>query len=345
MGLKENFEYMFMRFAVVANNQIFVNFRDAMVRSLKYNGFEAESCKTIDDISLLEKENKVDVVIVINPTINKLPTDKKKLWVAFQTEHLDTIENGGISYGSVNKRRLLSVIHKYDVVVDMKGYNVKPLKKLCKRNANIVKFPYFYYDDLTLKYSNVRCERDKYDIMFLGRLPGVDGRRKHIIEYLQTKYNVAPIRLDLYGENKYVALKESKICLNLHCETSLHEEPERMLDYFANGCFVLSERMNGAYEFVEGEDYDTFYLTNICEKIDYYLANEKERNKMAASANSKLQKLHLNNQIKLIIDACILARYRRQKLKEQTIIKKIVNKCKIIKAYLKKVFNVENNNT
>ena len=90
------------------------------------------------------------------------------------------------------------------------------------------------------------------------------------------------------------AIKCAKINLNISLRSIVHGIPLRCMDIFGCGGFLLTNyQADFEKHFIAGEDY-AYYdsLTDLLDKADYYLKNDKERKEMAANALKKVRQEH-----------------------------------------------------
>ena len=120
----------------------------------------------------------------------------------------------------------------------------------------------------------------KHDIGFVGFLT---DRRKAIIEELQKVYQVAVREIkDPIKMNEF--FNECKIVLNLHL-SDLKNTESRVGEVMGSGSFLLSEELTTA-AFEDNKHLGIFKnsdFNDLCDHIDYYLKNEKEREAIAAA--------------------------------------------------------------
>ncbi len=306
--LEEHFDYAFPSFAVVGNRAYFENYRDALIDAIKNKGFEAVAAETIEEACNYD----VNCVIVINPLIYPSPNDAQKIWVAIQSEQLcnlfDKIEKGG-NWVKDHLAEIEDAVERYDIILDFTRYNIEIIKKFAKDKV-VRLFQGSHYDSRKAP-TNIIAEK-KYDIFFVGTLPGEDNRRQILLDELKKHFILYP-SFNVWGEDKFEAMLSSKICLNLHYQESNNVERGRILDFFANECFVMTERIFELDPFVDGEDYVSFYLPEMIDKIKYYLAHDELREQIAQSAFNKTQKHNLNDKICILIDEVIAESYSRKK--------------------------------
>lgn len=104
---------------------------------------------------------------------------------------------------------------------------------------------------------------------------------------------------DQHEEAKYY--RGAKIAINLSHFNYPRYTSDRMLRAMGSGCMVLSHEYEGLeLEFEKENHLDTWNgFSQLFEKIDYYLENEKERVKIASAGAKHIHKNHTwNNRIK-----------------------------------------------
>ena len=306
-----NFEYYRQKFAVLANNNYFRGARDAWVKRLREFGFEAEGFEKFEDF----KNYDPTCVIVIGINYFEKPKDRSKIWVAVQQEQFYHPKIGGVYEARLWFKRSLPYLKNYDIILDFSKTNVEVMEK-CRqlRKKNIIMHAPAGAGEFSI-CENPNAEKE-YDLLFVGwhsrskHMPY--SRRYGILEPLLKKYNVYPLSNSLWGEKKQEAIRKSKICLNLHPEETRVMESSRFLDYFANHAFVMSDRIYDPAPFADGEDFVSFFLTDIEDKIDYYLSHEEERNRIADNAFEKVKKISFGKDaVALTLDAVLLEAEKR----------------------------------
>jgi spore maturation protein CgeB len=166
-------------------------------------------------------------------------------------------------------------------------------------NVRFINYGYNILENDSILDNNLR---KKYDLVFIGSMDGIDGRRRIILDSLKERYVVYPEHENLWGEKKTNAIKLSKICLNIHFDHSASFESNRIYDYFGMGAFVLSEYIGNSYPFLSGEHYIKFNLKNLTRVIDYYLSNDEERISIAKKAQQLALTLPVENSHEIIHD-------------------------------------------
>lgn len=185
--------------------------------------------------------------------------------------------------------------------------NINYLKN-SKKNISYHFIPLCYNSYLEDFYSS-RVVKKKFaekdiDILFLGTL---NNRRKHIINNLQTRYNVS-VRY-LFGENRNTELcdliERSKIVLNV-----LYYHNNIVFDYYRNS-FILSTRTLLITEKSTNKDYNIedglLQLENniinveydqLIDTVDKYMKiSEDEYNKLVYRQNNSLKQYKMDDKI------------------------------------------------
>ena len=324
-------EYYKHKIAVVGKRNFFVDYRDSLVSSIRQYGFDATAYTEIDE-ALVDNPT---CVVVINPLLYPRPNNKSIIWIMIQTEQLfHNDDNTQQIFFEGNVKRIKPYLSFYDLILEWDRINIMGLQKLTK--TKVVYCPHYWYPSLDYNVCSDGIEDKKYDLLFIGNMPGVDNRRQKLLDFLIERYKTFPIRNDLWGINKAKALASAKICLNIHFDESRYMESARLNDYFSNKCFVLSEPIRNPEPFIEGKDYIEFFWTNICNLIDYYLEHERERNAIAESAYRRIHEHTLLDSARVLIDNLILESYNRYRKKTNSISNSIGNKVKqTIKKILK----------
>jgi hypothetical protein len=268
-SLTLNFPLYYPKIAVISKKKHFSVYREALVDSLKKCGYLVESVEYPDQIS-----NDTKVVLIVNPIqFSDFKFKKKVSYYAIQTEQLISNTEYSIDSGFFNYLKIFLLLKKFNSFFDWSPGNVELMKKFHK---NYFYFPFSTFPELKYKLPS---QKEIYDIAFIGWDKGIDSRRKIILENIQSRYKIFPKFNNIWGEEKTLAILQSKILLNLHFDHSLAFESPRFFEYLYNKKFLLSENISNSYPFVENIDYASFNFKNIYEKIDFFLANQEEREK------------------------------------------------------------------
>lgn len=309
--LKNKFPEAFLKIGVVGKSVYFTPYRDALVEAIKTFGFEAKGFDYID------YDYQPDGFIIINPfQYNNKFNYHKYMYAGLQTEQVLNNEVYNVEMGLHNYKKLKKIINKYDFIFE---WSPAAYRALNNKYNNIYFLPHSNFTSMRYleKYENDNIQ-EKYDLLFVGWATGINNRRSRILELLSEKYHIYPKYENLWGDEKERAILSSKICLNLHFDNSLVYESPRMYEYLANKKFVLSEKISDSYPFIEGQDYDYFYIHNMFEKIDYYLSNTEERQRIAINGFNAANRQMLNDNIRIILERFLLEKWIRKSFKWQT---------------------------
>ena len=124
---------------------------------------------------------------------------------------------------------------------------------------------------------------NKYDVGFIGNLY---GKRKEKIEEINRKVDIIS---DAYGERHSEAVGEIKINLNF-CTTE--GASDRVFKTLAAKGFLLTDDWLGREKMFEDGKHLVIFkdAEDLNEKIEYYLKNEKERDKIRRAGHQEIQK-------------------------------------------------------
>lgn len=312
----DDFLYTKLKITIVAATEYFIQYGNALKDALEKKGGAVVSFKQ----DLLDLHN-ADVVIVIGPQTLDLRKLRRceALKCAIFTEQMCSRKVGYKVRGMTMTWNAFKDSRYFDLIFDWSRLNCEVISKWHHR---VKFFPHSYFKELEIANST---QEKIYDLAFIGAVYP-DSRRKVIMDYLKDRYNVMPETEGIWGGKKARALSEAKIYLNLHQDEGLITEYPRIYDYIANHCFVLTEPMANAEPFKEGEDYATFYMTNLCTQIDYYLQHEKERKNMSDHAYDVAKRNDICKNISLMLNEIYLEMYHyKYKGNPITKLKNLVN--------------------
>lgn len=147
-----------------------------------------------------------------------------------------------------------------------------------------------------------------YDVVFIG---GADQERRTILKYLESfKYNVkffGPGFTSFVGPEEFRDVcSKSKIVLNISRGKYKGYSSLRLWNCFACGSMIITKKIPEMETYMPlriGEHIDEFStLSDLKEKIDYYLLNENKREEIALNGmNNTLQNRTWSNVAKEII--------------------------------------------
>lgn len=143
--------------------------------------------------------------------------------------------------------------------------------------------------DVAIDYHLTR----KYDLTFIGSLDSVHQNRVDYLKRLSFYFPQINIKTKIYLESMARELSSSKIVFNMSLNKDLNY---RVFESMACGALLITDRINnGLCElFIENFDiviYDSF--DDLKFKIEYYLKNSEERERIAKSGQFKVLKYHL----------------------------------------------------
>jgi hypothetical protein len=136
------------------------------------------------------------------------------------------------------------------------------------------------------------------DVAFLGQTSAYRSVRKAYLDFLLE--NKVPLHYSAYEKNQqcthekyYEILSRSKIGINFSMSVDVHQLKARVFETMLAGGLLLEERNDQtAYYFTEDVEYVAFSTQDeLLEKINYYLAHEDERRKIAEAGFRRVKRL------------------------------------------------------
>lgn len=127
---------------------------------------------------------------------------------------------------------------------------------------------------------NVHCKlldiRKDIDIVFVGSMT---ARRRKYLDLLNKKFKIEEFQV--FGDEMVKVFNRAKIVLNIHAEEPLDTET-RIFEAIGCGSFIISEKLSSESPFKNGEHFvEIENIKEMIEKINYYLKNKEEREKIA----------------------------------------------------------------
>jgi hypothetical protein len=141
--------------------------------------------------------------------------------------------------------------------------------------------------DPEVHYPMENIEKD-IDVLFIGNML---NRRKKWLDEIK-KHCSLYIANGVYGADMIKMVNRSKIILNIHSEEFLDTET-RVFEVLGCRGFLLSEKLSEDSPFVNNEHLvECTDLSDMINKIKYYLNNENEANKIAKQGYTEAIKKH-----------------------------------------------------
>lgn len=150
----------------------------------------------------------------------------------------------------------------------------------------------------------------KYDVTFIGQMT---PRREQFLAALQKHVRVHVAQCWDPAELNLI-YNQSKIVLNIHLSILLNTET-RVGEVLGSGAFLLTEQLSSPGGFRDGEHLVYFRSNDqqdLLEKIEYYLAHEKERDIIAEQGHRYVLENHtLEERIRTIINTPVVKKQYR----------------------------------
>lgn len=308
-GRIENDDFLYDHLSVgVLTNSIYIDeYANGIAESLKALGVKTIVYNSYDNVA------DQDVIIVFGPYLFKDSIKKRKkgtLYIAVCLEQYPSRKLGFTKRGTTMLLNERSVIGDYDMVFCWTREQVKILSKWHK-NVHYLPYAISHEYCVDVEAQSLDENEKSFDIFFVGDTSS-SQRRKELLSFLSKKYNICPQTEDIWGDDKYTKMRKSRICLNLHQDWGRITEFPRLFEYAGNRCFILSEPMEESYPFIKGRDYDVFYWSNVCEKIDYYLENSEIRQRISKSAYETSQSINTLDVAEIILEEIFTELYYKK---------------------------------
>jgi hypothetical protein len=282
-----------MHVAVVSRGDYWTEFRKSLLYQLQISGFRATLHEYIDREVL-----SADVVFVIG--IHEHQSAWRiagKILIGIQTEQLP-IDRSEKSIGrmKVNDIVARAMLPCYDLIIEWSSELYHHYYK-----SDGVRFIPFGFSGAGTPPDSLPEKR--YDILFIGKKDGYQGRRQKILDAISREFRVHPAPDNLWGDARETAIRESAICLNLHYDPLEHFESPRIYSYIENGGFIISEPMRNSFPFVEGHDYVTFRTVDELLLLSReYLGDSIRRATIASNAHATALRYRHEVTIPLVVN-------------------------------------------
>lgn len=227
------------------------------------------------------------------------------------------------------------VAHLYDLAIITENYpgysnwkwwdwgSIKIPKLFWAIDTHIVNFlPWLKSSDINYVAFNNPQDLDKYKLPNSFWMPYAASKIHHMIKYTDEKVRdkvliggLIPERKRLcekfgiehihaYGPNYIKEMQASKICFNLSMSYDINA---KYFEILSAGSFMLTNYNEHFHKFLDYNKYieKMFYYSedDLGEKIEYYLKNEEEREKIAKEVYSFIYENHTyDNRAKLILE-------------------------------------------
>ncbi len=162
-------------------------------------------------------------------------------------------------------------------------YSKENIALLKNNDIEAIYMPIGYRRELD-NIKSIEDNKKDIDILFYG---SIGKRRQDLLEILSKKYRVK-VLFGIYGRKRDDFIARSKIVLNIHHYSSQMLEMVRISYLLSNKIFVISEKsIDNPYD-----DIGILFVNydGIIEKCEYYLKNDKLRERSRKTAYVKFKK-------------------------------------------------------
>lgn len=241
-------------------------------------GYETEitHCETINNY------DRGELVIVLgahyfvenNITMFNKPEGVK--WAWYQLEQLPYINN--VTNETMNRwHQMVKIMEYFDYII-VEHEEKKKFLSVNNVESHIINCGYHPSYDLTGDFPDI--DNPTFDVFFYG---AITSRRRMVIEeILNRKMQLHPLPARfLNGRDRFFALRNSKVVLNVHMNAVPYfEKPRLVCDCFSNAAFVVSEHIEYPEEFIPNEHYIDCDYKDLVDTVEYWVksanGNRKE---------------------------------------------------------------------
>lgn len=226
----------------------------------------------------------------------------------------------------LNKWQLQEIKENCKLLVGQIASALPPRENLIEYNLLLSSFPHFV--DLFRKrgikseyfrigfekrvYEKIKKQPKLFDVSFIGSFSPYHRTATKIIEDLSSKMKIniwgrglnflspfSPIRKyyhgEVWGADMYKTIAQSKIVLNRHSDlSSVYANNMRLFETTGMGSMLITDKKENMKDFFEeGKEVITYSKAeDLQEKINYYLNNNKEREKIAIAGMKRTHAEH-----------------------------------------------------
>jgi len=268
---------------VIGDGEFFVPYRDALVAGLRDAGAAAQGHRSLSEAGNGEQPH---AVVVIGPHDHLLRNERRRLkgavLAAVQTEQIPGGSQGGFSLSTKRLADYLVWSPAYDIVFEWSRAAVATLRPL---GPPVVHLP---HGRLVLGEATPDPSLERFDLLFLGGLGGLDKRRRALMRAFEVDHSVHPATFGTaWGAAKVAALRESRLVLNLHTESSLAFASPRFFETLTHHRPLVSEGVADPWPFVPDVDYLEAGLPGLATTVRLALSDPELRHRIAAAGHAR----------------------------------------------------------
>lgn len=279
--------------------------RRLMLRICRINMIERMNIKLVNFVELLSP----DLVLVqkgeiIFPETIKKIKDKSKAKVVVW--HADSPFSALTSSNNI-----IHSLLEYDVCFAFDPYYIPEMIRAGAKRAEYLPFAC----DPGIHGKIELTEKDKItygsDICFIGNYQGINSERTKTLQSLSdlnlriwgngweniedTNLGKCITNRPAYGEEMVKIYNASKIAINIHHSQSITGINMRTFEAPACGCFLLTDELPELVKFCKPNEEIVCYkdISDLRNKIEYYLDNPDERKKIARKGQKEIRERHI----------------------------------------------------
>lgn len=220
-----------------------------------------------------------------------------------------------------SSRNIIYSLPEYDVSFVFDPYYIPEMKRAGAKRAEYL--PLACDPDIHRSMNLTNEEKSIYgsNICFIGNYQGMNSKRTQILQSLSdfnlkiwgngwenlkgTNLAKCIMSRSVYGEEMIKIYNASKIAINIHHSQSITGVNMRAFEAPGGGCFLLTDKLSEIVNFFRPNEEIVCYkdVSDLRNKIYYYLEHLDEREKIAKKGQKKTQENHTyTHRMKKLID-------------------------------------------
>lgn len=296
------------RVALVSNQPLYFEpYVEALANSL---GALGATVATYSDLnSLADSEAVILVGLHCFPPADVERLRRHRLVVGVQTEQLATIRQGAPQFGAKRLAKVQETVRHVDAVFDWSRENCHYLMTI---HPVVEAVPYGFIEAWSgVENPDAASAAIRFDLGFVGSIDALSGRRRRILDELQSLFSVHPTSINVWRDDKMAVIAQCRIMLNLHVEASGVFESPRFFDVLGNGRALVSEVVCDPWPFKAGVDFLETTVLNLAATVERLLADSELRERVAAAGMATARAHGLDVAASIMMRRLIIAHQQR----------------------------------
>ena len=235
---------------------------------------------------------------------------RRSLLVGVQTEQLATPQQGAEEFGGLRRPAIRRNLRLMDAVFDWSRANARSLAAV----HPVAEWVPYGLCEADIAETQMRREpaAEQFDVVFLGDVHALDGRRQRILTQLASRFSVNPQHGGSWGAKKLDVLRSGRIVLNLHVEASGTFESPRFYDAMGAGVPVVSEPVLDPAPFESDRDFLEVNPATLVPTIERLLGDDSLRLELIENALRTVRQHGMERSAVAILRRILIAHSRHR---------------------------------